>query len=741
MPLANYFMGTIGKDPKVMEMYQTQAYLDRKDFMKVHAEEYGGEDGAENFYLQDGLQKLEKLNQENKSNNASTKNDLTIKKNYTEEKIKKQEGDPSALVLALQNLDDQLEKSDSFEDHVKTTGDLIDKATLLGADKKTLRWRIDNAVASSLLQNELGNAALTYSALNSSEKIEADPYGVSAQNHMFRISELKVASDLRKGEVWFKDQLDAAKEEAALENGYKGGLDEQGQPIDVPGSDAYKPMKAEYEEKIKKQGDVVSNSMDDLLQKIYVEYSGLATSPESTDAEKKHAQQFLDKTFGKHGLLKPGSYELKWDSLTGNPQYTKSMRTLYTEATNEITNSKDVYDLDFLDKIHDGIQDVKDGYGLLGDYFKWDATNNQHILNYVNKEADSESWTPERKENFNMMIKKDGKFIGPIAFADKYLAIHPTEDKYDAYEVYDDMFAAYKDMYNTPSLGKTKETSVVPWLGSNAVTGGKGGGQYTQARLFQVDPVLGWKSPSVQGLLSTIPDISSGDPSIKFSKGDITTKEDYTDATSDDTAKNIYLAYVNDLKYREWDPKSKTYKTWKGDNPKKPSGQVIYQNTAVQDPDMTAVKIIPSRDWIDAHAGTEKKKGITWGIQEEVSTKGIVVYMPRNSSNNTFKQSMDVDMWDIKLNHGETKQKVFPGHGSYTITKDPSTMSYLVKGYVWGYNDAGKKEKVSVSNYYKPGLGATNLIGGLDKYFKTVGELNNKKTKELWDEQWQKLNK
>jgi len=183
-PLNQLFEAQLGNDPAIQAVFKTQAYVDRKDYAYSNAAQFNGDkNAAEMKYLETNLQYEE----------AKQINDTILERTEKENSEMSAGSSTATTSTGFQN----------------PYGDI-----------KSLRWKVDNARASMLMQKELGEAAQSLAYRKAKVDMDANPYAVNEQQHGFRMQEaayrmnrmesiakIKAAADRRT-------QLDKSKIEA-----------------------------------------------------------------------------------------------------------------------------------------------------------------------------------------------------------------------------------------------------------------------------------------------------------------------------------------------------------------------------------------------------------------------------------------------------------------------------------------------------------------------------------------------
>jgi D-ribose pyranose/furanose isomerase RbsD len=190
----------LGNDPGVQDVYKTQAYVDRKDYAEVNAAQFKGDkNAAEMKYLEDNFKVLKAKSDLRYKNlqNQSTVYANNIKDLETQ--IANKTASPSAQAML-----DQLKMNKDVTDQVLTRATAEQKELNTGqstattstgfinpyGDLKSLRFKVDSAKASSLMQKDLDEAAETFAYNNFKQDIDANPYAVLADKHRNTLSEI-----------------------------------------------------------------------------------------------------------------------------------------------------------------------------------------------------------------------------------------------------------------------------------------------------------------------------------------------------------------------------------------------------------------------------------------------------------------------------------------------------------------------------------------------------------------------
>jgi len=198
--LSKLLEAQLGNDPAIQAVYKTQAYVNRKDYGASNAAQFNGDaNAAEMKYLEDNYNMLK----EQSARRYKMLQDNSVSYNNKIADIKKQiqNGNKNPeLTKALaqyeqgkQINDSVLEKADAenklMEERSSTTTTSTGFENPYG-DIKSLRWKVDNAVASMLMRKDLDESAEVFAYRNAKQDIDANPYAVKAEEHAYRMQEV-----------------------------------------------------------------------------------------------------------------------------------------------------------------------------------------------------------------------------------------------------------------------------------------------------------------------------------------------------------------------------------------------------------------------------------------------------------------------------------------------------------------------------------------------------------------------
>lgn len=197
-PLNKLFEANLGADPQVQAVYKTQAYVNRKDFTYSNAAQFNGDkNAAEMKYLEDNFTILRRQSEKRYKGLQEASNIYDNKIKDLEEQIKNGTASPNAQVL-LDNYREGRDINNSVLDRAKkdfdtmSSGESKTATTSTGfknpyGDIESLRYKVDNGMASLLMQKDLDEAAHLFAYRNYGEEYKADPYAVLAQKQTYAL--------------------------------------------------------------------------------------------------------------------------------------------------------------------------------------------------------------------------------------------------------------------------------------------------------------------------------------------------------------------------------------------------------------------------------------------------------------------------------------------------------------------------------------------------------------------------
>ena len=191
-PLSKLFESQLGSDPAIQDVYKTQAYVNRKNYAYSNAAQFeGDENKAEMAYLQESYDMLKEQSQQRYKQLQEQSTYYSNMIADVEKQIANGTASPRARMALSQyrsakEINDKVlaradENNNTLNgDNDNATANTSGKINPYG-DLKSLRWKVDNGMASMLMQKDLDEAAEIYAYRNAKTSIEANPYAVNDQ--------------------------------------------------------------------------------------------------------------------------------------------------------------------------------------------------------------------------------------------------------------------------------------------------------------------------------------------------------------------------------------------------------------------------------------------------------------------------------------------------------------------------------------------------------------------------------
>lgn len=211
-PLPQFLYGIFGNDQSTIDMFKTDAYVQRKQFSKQNAGQFGSEDAAESYYLNQYINKSVPALEKNAARSKQLSNEIALKKQILEDRTNQQGGvipgsdEESALTL-LDALSENNQAVDAYHENVLNG---IKTASNLN-DLQAMRQRADAIVANTMMQGTLNAAAYEYAMGTTKREMKADPYALESfktgqdiykhkQNSLFNLQVWKEQKAFEKSE-------------------------------------------------------------------------------------------------------------------------------------------------------------------------------------------------------------------------------------------------------------------------------------------------------------------------------------------------------------------------------------------------------------------------------------------------------------------------------------------------------------------------------------------------------------
>jgi len=636
-PLYNMIRTLYEDDSNVTAMYDTKAYVARKDYARSNAPLFNGsEEEAEKQYL---TERADAISQS--LDGQLSQMDLEL--NSSKAKLKLLESKIKSTGISMDSKDAQQYRYLSQVVPVLEKGrnNLVrnkEYFTDLGSvDIKTLRGRVDGLVANEYFDNDVRDIAHNYADATSSVTLKADPFAVEEFSSALTLrnqqamAALNFKYDIAK--LDYKDQLERKQTADLLGAGEKlnvttGNLSDD----NMSKEDLY----TTNTKTIESETTAYMDNMRDVLTDVYNHlYNASKDNSEQGDIAKKDFAKLFpgakpgEDSFNKYYSWARGykTYENKYNQaltlIKGNDLY-KDLLTNKSAAINNANRQK--LTVDAIAKLQ--AQNV----GKIKTSMK----------NDIESKLDSD-YIPY----VDIFFTKQNGILSKVEFQTKLESL--SIDAEDSGEIYDDMTEEYMRQYSDGS--RNESVRVRPFYGEVVQDGG-GGAIGIKPVQLDANPLkkLSENYAAAQSILSDIQ--NSG---FQLKEGSAATVD-------------MVQQFIRDFS-KEYDPKK--------ENAKMPLASFKYEGISDKE-GFAKVTITPDKQWLEDNIVGAKKD-----IESEEFnklTKGFELYIPKDKANNVLesrnKTFADVifDANDNKVQIGEVNDRA----GYATITRDPTNNSFSV---------------------------------------------------------------
>ena len=295
--LTDAFVNYIASDPAAIAMYNTQAFLSRKNYIMDNAEQLGSEDAAENQYLTEKINEINETQRKLKADADKAKKETQLIDAVSEQSINEtpiNEDLDAAYLNMLNAAANQRPEIDGIDAFATNTLAQTENVEALDLDSK--RRRVDGAYANQLLYGDMYNAAASY-ARNTYEQsdFQYDELFLKDYEHQLRLKE-----------KLFEYQLENPPEQ---EQGGDGGV-----PIKDPlagGAVEIDPLEMSNRAVYETDKSYTAN-LEKASQYFAAQMDGIIKSPNATSEQKELAKKLLSETFGTTQVVEgppPGAAE------------------------------------------------------------------------------------------------------------------------------------------------------------------------------------------------------------------------------------------------------------------------------------------------------------------------------------------------------------------------------------------------------------------------------------------------
>ena len=186
-PLYKLYEASLGDDPGIQDWFRTKAYVERKRYGVTNAAQFGGDKNkAEMKYLEERFTVLkdQAVSQYDHLNEVNTNYDAQLLD--LEKQKKENKGGPNidkeiAQLKLNKDINTKvLNRAKTNADIMKETVDADGKFKNPYGDIKSLRWKVDNGIAASLMQKKFLEDANLFALKNMKTDVKVDQYELAS---------------------------------------------------------------------------------------------------------------------------------------------------------------------------------------------------------------------------------------------------------------------------------------------------------------------------------------------------------------------------------------------------------------------------------------------------------------------------------------------------------------------------------------------------------------------------------
>lgn len=717
-PLASLFMGTLGKDPKIMDYYKTKAYVDRKNWINSNIPVYGSEEAATNEFIK---QMTNQINPELKKTQAELSyNQSNIEKQRAalEEEIRTNGTTPnSSLADTYRRLiGSQQSVNDSVETVNEASGNM--SVAMRNAGKRHALGNLDNALASMYLQNDIGAAANTLAYKDYEQTMKADPYALENVRQANRLAledrrfQNKAAIEKYKFDLKDYHKKVAARGDATSNLGVLVDANAGGFTVDLD-------PKAAFDQFMRKKSDLEAEvsrpEKEMLIDMMSLAVNASNTGDANADSDlltmgdalvknlKGNDAAFMNKyqNYSPEQKLKaiksidfanefqklPGSTadELYQDVLMPMIDMNNKDNAVTRKYLSQLWSTDDAIEkrnriaakgatLDQLDKYYAN-QTAEVKAKLKADSRFWDYS--EAIDAYID-----DNGNPKSKKQFIRDYTKNVLEINSDR-SDKQVVAYNAA--LEASEIYDNMnedegvLTKWKEAFATHAVAKGQ---------TNALHGGGSTAVEKALNFPTVDPAE-YLSNGTMGVNSFINDVKGAGPDqAKVIMGN-PSRGIPTESSA--SALAILNQIQTDLRTRN-----------KATDKTRPILNVTYQDIAGNSDDWTALNIKIDDTYAKQYVGSKNNQGILYEKRNLLQTDGITLYLKKDAANNMFRNnSKTTDVETILEYTGKYAIDDYPDYTKDLKITPLKNGGHMISGSVaYGIDDNGNLRYQPITQQY-----------------------------------------
>lgn len=669
--LTEAFIRLSANDPATTAMYNTQAYLQRKDYTYANAEKFGGDKlAAEKEYLFTQAKNINQTMLALKQQSEKQLKQIDNQKKVGEEvanTLPLNEEVDAAFINMLNGLPEEAANVQAVNAVATDSLNNTDGIDYQNMSVAALRQRIDAATANELLFNDMEGAATSYAMNTMEQEMTEDKYALAQFEHGLRMSEIAY-KDALEGARKKKEKEEEEAEKALMAEAYS--LD----GIDVTGGQSATPGEYDMQQKLEtvfaENETLLSGAIDQRSTEMKKALEAVINDPTKTESQRAVAKDALASIsggewsfskIGDEGLF--GSFQ---NALNAKKNAEANLDALVATSGNGLF----IGSPELMTKLANLTGQINDTRQLISAQKEAKAANNAAVRNQMIAQGETDvdlfydqsgnirsesdfvkEW--EKRHDVRTAFDNNWMYLTGIGTLGALALDTVAEDANDAYER---LKEKHKETFNSG-----KVTLQTPY-GS---MGGQGEeGFAVKNKMYTLDPadvqvvtledgtkVLGGTRGKIKELYKTdlakaLSDMSFANNKVVFGSVNSLTA-DALDIDVDDEssikARQILDQTLRDAFTTKYDAKDEG----------RPVMSVTRTAIVAGNPDQVGVTFKISDSYLKKNAGSDSTPGFTKGM----TGNEITVVMDRKDVNSDFFKQLD----------GSPQEAIFNMRGSYTI--------------------------------------------------------------------------
>ena len=727
-PLQDLFMGSLGKDPKIMEYYKTKAYVARKGWVNSNTAIYGTPEAAQNAYVENLTRDLDAKLKRAQKNMSYTQENVSQQRKALEEKIKAEGTTPNSPL------------AQAYRDMVGTEGqvgqsvEVVDEAegnmTVANNNKasRAALSNLDNSLAAIYLQGDIGKAAETMAWRDFEQTRKVNPYAMenAKQANRMRLESVKQKNRKEIQKVKFDLKALAKMQEARGDT-----IANEGLAID-PDSDAATVNLTEgavYDQFMKLKGDMESSisapqkrqlinamthaqreSKNANVNKAAVAKTDLIQMFDQTvDYMKADDPEFIKKYKSwdnekKLKYIQEYNVADQFQKLPGNVAdmlYDEVLMPMIDMGKNDNSVTRSYLSNLWTDpKNKSDRKEIQARSSML-------AGMNEHYKKQVAKvKQDLQAGGYEDVQDALLMyIDENGDPKSREEFAKDYMAQtvrnspNAPDKKAIAEGAYIEAMEIYNNMDDDENLAQQWKKAYSEFSeadGQMGLLSGGGSMAAEKARWYPTVDGSQYMSVGTQGTNQFFADVFKapvGQKRVTFRGSE---QEDDKDAY------DMLRQIQSDLRTRT-----------KVTDSKRPIIDATFNNVAAGSDNWTKLNIKLDEDYIQQHIGTSKKPGVFYGKKDKLMNEGLDLFLNKSASTNQFyKDAKSTPLETILHYNKEYKIDDYPNYydGKMSVIEGGYEISGMFK---FGLDEKGGMiERADVQQFYESNMSPDIILDG-----------------------------